>query len=281
MSTHPRREHFLALPDGRRLHYVDQAGPGRALLFLHGIGVSWAVWQGTLRRLAGKYRIIAADLRGHGESDWLPPRRDAAGPDTDYEPAAFAEDIALLMDHLGLHDSVVAGSSLGGLVALFLGAQRPARVAGLCLIDPPLGFRREGYLELFRRLREAKQAGPSAIAAVLAGGGPGVDAPWVKPMARMIERVDPRVLAAAEIGRAGYADLEALFPQVHRPVLLMQADSAMPDAALTPRAAERALRLLPDARLVEFPGAGHAIHATQAARFVEVLTEFVDGLPGG
>ena len=91
----------------------------------------------------------------------------------------------------------------------------------------------------------------------------------------MIEQVDPLVLHSAEIGRADYVDLGPWFPRVRCPVLLMRADPAR-GAALSRPAAERALAELSDATLVDFPGAGHAIHATDAARFVEVLDAFVD-----
>lgn len=278
VSMAPRTEHFLALPDGRRLHYVMQDGPGRTLLLLHGIAMTWAVWQGTLRRLAGHYRLVVPDLRGHGESDWLPPRADDAGPDLGYEPPGYGEDIARLLDQLQAQDTAIVGSSLGGLVALTTAVLCPTRVAGLCLVDPPLGYTRGGYLTSFRELREAKPVGPVAIARALGAGAPGVEAAWVQPMVRMVERVDPRVLAAAEIGRASYVDLTEWLPQVRQPVLLMRADPEK-GAALTATAAERACRLLPNARLVDFPGAGHAIHATQAAKFIETLTAFVDGLP--
>jgi pimeloyl-ACP methyl ester carboxylesterase len=93
---------------GERIAYRD-AGAGEALLLIHGMAGSSATWRAVIPELAKRYRVVAPDLLGHGES---------AKPRGDYSLGAFAAWLRDLLDELGIHQATVIGQSLGGGVAM-------------------------------------------------------------------------------------------------------------------------------------------------------------------
>jgi pimeloyl-ACP methyl ester carboxylesterase len=98
---------FLEL-HGDRVAY-RQARAGQALLLIHGMAGSSATWRAVLPQLSKKYRVVAPDLFGHGES---------AKPRGDYSLGAFAVSLRDLLDELGVTRATVVGHSLGGGVAM-------------------------------------------------------------------------------------------------------------------------------------------------------------------
>lgn len=93
---------------GERIAYRD-AGTGEALLLIHGMAGSSATWRAVIPELSKRYRVIAPDLLGHGES---------AKPRGDYSLGAFAAWLRDLLDELGIAQATVIGQSLGGGVAM-------------------------------------------------------------------------------------------------------------------------------------------------------------------
>ena len=116
--------HFTA-PDGARLHYTDE-GHGLALLCLPGLTRTGADFDYLAPHLP-PLRLIRPDYRGRGGSDWT-------GAET-YTIAQEAADQIALLDHLGLDDAAVLGTSRGGLIGMMLGAIAHERLRGLCLND--------------------------------------------------------------------------------------------------------------------------------------------------
>src|SRR5919206_3948816 len=94
------------------------AGEGPPLVLLHALGESAHDWQWVLPGLANTHRVYAPDLPGFGES---------AKPLDDYSPAFFARFVAAFLDALEIERTVVAGNSLGGIIALRLALSEPAR----------------------------------------------------------------------------------------------------------------------------------------------------------
>ena len=115
--------------DGVRIAYEthgDTKSERRALL-IHSLAMDHAYWRPVAERLAEQGACcVALDCRGHGGSD------KPSGP---YSVDAFADDCRDLLDELNWRQAVVAGSSMGGSVALSLAVRYPDRVAGLALID--------------------------------------------------------------------------------------------------------------------------------------------------
>ncbi len=93
---------------GERIAYRD-AGAGETLLLIHGMAGSSATWRAVIPELAKRYRVVAPDLLGHGES---------AKPRGDYSLGAFAAWLRDLLDELGIRQATVVGQSLGGGVAM-------------------------------------------------------------------------------------------------------------------------------------------------------------------
>jgi pimeloyl-ACP methyl ester carboxylesterase len=94
--------------NGHRVAYRDE-GAGEVLLLIHGLGGSSASWREVVPKMSEKYRVIAPDLVGHGQSD---------KPYGDYSPATFVAMMRELLDTLGIRKVTVVGHSLGGALAM-------------------------------------------------------------------------------------------------------------------------------------------------------------------
>ena len=102
----------------------EVAGSGPPVVLLHSSVVDRRMWDPVVPHLAHRFRLIRPDFRGYGESS-LPA-----------EPYGDADDVAALLDHLGVTDAGVVGSSFGGRVALELATLHPERVRELVLLCP-------------------------------------------------------------------------------------------------------------------------------------------------
>ena len=116
--------------DGLRLHYRDYPGAEdkAPLLCLPGLTRNARDFAALAERVAPARRVIAVDFRGRGESAY------ATDP-LSYVPLTYRHDLERLIDELGLARFVVVGTSLGGIVAMLLGAAGANRLAGVILND--------------------------------------------------------------------------------------------------------------------------------------------------
>ena len=108
------------------MRYLDWGGEGRPLVALHGLASSAHWYDLVAPYLRERFRIIAPDQRGHGQTT-----QASSG----YDWATLAGDITHLMNYLGIETASVLGHSWGGHVASNLGVRRPSRVRGVALID--------------------------------------------------------------------------------------------------------------------------------------------------
>lgn len=106
-----------------RLYYT-QSGEGEPLFLLHGNGEDSMYFRQQIGALAGRYRVIAVDTRGHGHS----PRGTAP-----FTLSQFADDLAELMDQLGICRAHLLGYSDGGNIAILFALRYPERVGRLIL----------------------------------------------------------------------------------------------------------------------------------------------------
>lgn len=121
--------HYRVSVNGVTLHYVA-SGPldAPAVMLLHGFPQSWLIWRGVMPALAQRYRTIAVDLRGYGESD-KPPGSEG------YDKRTMAADIHALMERLGLQRTLLIGHDRGARVARRYALDYPDPLAGAALLD--------------------------------------------------------------------------------------------------------------------------------------------------
>jgi len=127
-------EHLQLEANGAAFH-VARTGTGQPLLLLHGWPEFWLTWEPVMTRLAGRYTLIAPDLRGFGDSD---------KPNGPYGPDQHAVDMLALMDALGVKRFGVVGHDVGGAAMQPLARSAPERLTGLFFFDfvyPGIGAR--------------------------------------------------------------------------------------------------------------------------------------------
>lgn len=120
---------FLATPE-LRLHYIEHPGDDPPIVALHGLSSNAHVFDAIGPLLAPR-RVLSLDLRGRGLSD-----KPASG----YGMEDHARDVLALLDARGLEKADVCGHSFGGLLAYWLAARHPTRVARLVVIDAAHAF---------------------------------------------------------------------------------------------------------------------------------------------
>ena len=153
---------------GLSAHY-QQAGSGRDLVLIHGLGANLAFWYlSVVPLLAREHRVTVYDLRGHGLSTLAP---------TGYTTSELAADLAALLDRLGIQRAHLVGHSYGGAVALHLAAVQPSRVATVVAADAYLPCFEKNQQPLAslrayaaaRRLRRARISVPKGLPRVAYG----------------------------------------------------------------------------------------------------------------
>lgn len=128
-SGRPWSDHVYRSADGRLdLHARDYPGPGPTLLMMHGLTRNSADFEPLIAALDSGYRVISVDQRGRGQSAWDP---DPAN----YLPDIYVADMFALLDGLGIEKVTAIGTSMGGLMAMIMGAMQPGRLAGIIIND--------------------------------------------------------------------------------------------------------------------------------------------------
>jgi 3-oxoadipate enol-lactonase len=245
----------------------DASGSGRPLVLIHGYPLNRKLWRFQMDNLTEAARLIAPDLRGHGESSGA----EAASVDR------YADDLVELLDDLGLAGpAVVAGLSMGGYVALAFFRRHPERVAALILAATRAGADSEaGKANRDKAIALAREKGVEAIAESML---PKMLAPAsydAKP--ELADEV--RHMMAATPLNAVIGDLSAmrdrpdsteLLGGILQPVLVIHGQE---DQLIPPSEAEAAYARLPNARLALIPRAGHLLNLEQPEAFdAEVRT---------
>ncbi|WP_405811503.1 alpha/beta hydrolase [Streptomyces sp. NBC_01520] len=253
------------------LHYDDQ-GPsdGLPVVLVHGHPFNRTLWGPSVRALVvAGYRVITPDLRGYGDSGVTPGK---------VLLSEFADDIAALLDHLGVERAVVGGVSMGGQIAMEFRRGRPERVLGLVLSDTSAPPETEEGKEIRNAMADRLLAeGMDGYAAEVIGKMLApynvTDLPDVAAhVLGMMRATAPEGAAAALRGRAERLDHRDTLAAVDTPVLLVVGA----DDAYTPvRDAEDMLRLVPHATLAVIERAGHLPGVEQPERFNEALLGFL------
>lgn len=148
-SPQPRRRTVMV---GRERVSLSEEGPagGEAVLLVHGYPLSGLTWRHLTPRLARRFRCIAPDLRGAGESGW--------DRHTDFSFAAQARMLKDLADHLGLASYRVMAHDTGATIARQLALIDPERVTSMVLIGTEIPGHRPPFIPLLQRLSHPRLA---------------------------------------------------------------------------------------------------------------------------
>jgi pimeloyl-ACP methyl ester carboxylesterase len=268
------------------LAYFD-VGDGPAVLLLHGCPFSAFVWRRTIPALSSRFRCVAPDLLGLGDTE-TPPTADWTLP-------AQAHAALGLLDHLGLERAAVVGHDQGGAVAQLIAAGHPGRLTALVLADAEaydnwpstreLPFVRATQLPVAGRLllwawsrrrlfRWALASGkavhdPAALTKEL------VDGYIAANLADPHRRAKTRRYLATQLDPANQRhtlDVAAALPRLTTPTLILWGAR---DVHFGPDWAHRLHRDIPGAHLEILPDAGHLLMEEQPDRVVAALADFL------
>jgi pimeloyl-ACP methyl ester carboxylesterase len=270
------RDRTIAL-NGQRFHYTEWgASTAPALVMLHGVTGHARTWDEEAAALASRYRVLALDQRGHGDSD--------PSPNGDYTVATMSADVTAFADALGLARFSLVGLSMGGRVAIAFAGHAPRRVDRLVIVDIGPEISEAGLLRVAALMARSPELFPSLEHALAFHR---VTNPlYTEAMLR--HRVEHGTRAVdggltwkydrglRETVRAGTwrdpIDLWPLWREIRCPILLVRgADSDVLSAEI----AKRMLDENPNTRFAEVAGAGHTVPGDQPAVFRALLTAFL------
>lgn len=252
------------------VYYIDQ-GPREAMpvVLIHGFPLNHTMWAPQIAALPDKHRVIAYDIRGHGDSD-------VGGGQ--YTMDLFADDLIALLNHLKIEKAVLCGLSMGGYIALRALERNPERVSALVLCDT----RSEADSDETKSKRLAavesiKEKGvplfaegfvKSAFAPETFTNHPGV----VKNVKGMILKNSSLGICGSLLAMAFRTDTTASLSQIKIPTLIMVGENDQ----LTPPIASLFMKeKIPQARMVVIPGAGHLSNLENPTVFNQRLLSFL------
>lgn len=273
-----------------RLHYVEWGAPDAPpIVLVHGGRDHCRSWDWTARELAKDWRVIAPDLRGHGDSAW--------SPDGDYSSGSMVYDLAQLIHQLKIAPAPIIAHSLGGNVSLRYAGLYPDTVSRICAIEglgpsPKMMAQREAvpFAQRWRSWIEEKRAAAGraskrypTIEAALArmkdenaylsdeqarhltvhGVTQNEDGTYSWKFDNYLRIWSPIDLPRAEI--------EQLWSAISSPTLLLYGDKSW---ASNPEEDGR-IAHFKHARVEMFENAGHWLHHDRFDHFIDVVKKFL------
>jgi pimeloyl-ACP methyl ester carboxylesterase len=254
--------------------FTDPWKPAETIWIQHGFGRSSRFWYHWVPPLAGKYRVLRRDMRGHGQS---------ADPGVDYQWSVddLLNDMKGFLDALGLDQVHYVGESVGGILGIAFATQWPERFKSLTLCATPTAIRPHiqrlfavGHEDWYTALGKLGPAG-WVKALMEQGGGLGGANPakidwilqeWGKTRTHVLQglcRLVPSV------------DVAPLLPQVKVPTLVLAPERS----PLTPLTEQVMIRdSIPGARIVVINAHGHEIYLDGAEACIDALLSFIQSL---
>jgi pimeloyl-ACP methyl ester carboxylesterase len=272
-SVAPPADRFLEV-NGLRLHYVDWGGEGKQpLVMIHGLDRVARTFDHVATRFTTRYRVLAIDMRGHGDSGWDPQGR--------YLVEDHVGDLEGIVAQLGLRDLVLWGNSTGGRVVQVFAGKHPDLVSRV--ISEDVGPERprqiaDGYAkrveqeragwasaeELLAQLRRANpRMSPTVLDAyVRYGTGKRADG-------RIEWKRDPQLVKGFVA-----TDLWRFVRNIKAPILYILGGRS----TIVPAETQDELRkTLPNAQLITIPDVGHYPSDEQPDEVVRIVDRFLAG----
>lgn len=230
--------------NGINLAYT-RLGKGTPLVLVHGFPLDSSSWNELIPYLKDHFDLILPDLRGFGKSTTV---------EAPYTLSDMADDLAGLLDHLGVEKTALAGHSMGGYISLAFAKKYPQRVSGLGLIasqaaaDAPEGKE--------RRYKTAADVAEKGVGVVVEAMTPKLSADVrVQEFVRgVIERQSKQAVIGALKAMAEREDAMPILSSFNFPLVLIHGDA---DQLIPIERAKEIKSANPSATLLELKGAGH------------------------
>lgn len=272
-----------ATADDRVKLWYEETGTGQPIVFVHEFAADHRSWEPQMRHFGQRYRCITYGARGYPPSDV--PESPAS-----YSQNRATDDIAAVMDHLGIDKAHVVGLSMGGFATLHFGFRHPQRALSLTVAGCGYGAEKDQQ-ERFRSevetvARSLKEEGMAKFAEKYAYG----------PTRVQFENKDPRGFAQFKKELAEHSALGSANTQIgvqgQRPSLYDLLDKmralTVPTLILTgdedwPCLAPSILmkREIPSAALAVMPNCGHTINIEDPDQFNRIVGDFIGQVEAG
>jgi len=268
--------------DGTRL-YLEQAGEGLPILFLHEFGGNHAAWEPQMRRFARRYRCITFAARGYAPSD-IPAEVER------YSQRIAVEDALAVLDGLGIDRAHVVGLSMGGFAAVHFGLIAPERALSLTIAGTGYGAEKQ-HEDYFRNVslsvaENFQTRGAAEFSKIYALGASRVQFQnkdprgWAEFAARLATHSDTGAaltMRGVQARRPSLYDLEAEFAAMPVPTLVIVGDED--DHCLQPGLFLK--RTIPACGLAVLPKTGHTLNLEEPELFNQLLAEFFAQVEAG
>lgn len=255
------------------IHYIDIGiSTATPVVFIHGFPFSHKMWTfpgGQTEALATSNRIIAYDVRGHGDSE--------VG-DGQYTIELFVDDLIGLLDHLNIIKAVVVGLSMGGYIALRAVERNSDRIRALVLCDTKSeADSNEAKVKRSASIKAVKANGPKLFAQNFVANVFTPDSFNTKPEAvkliqSIIERTAPLSLCGTMLALACRTDTTTMLSNISIPTLIMVGEH---DALTLPAASQAMNEKIPNSEFYIIPNAAHMSNMENPTEFNKHLVEFL------
>jgi pimeloyl-ACP methyl ester carboxylesterase len=274
----PHPPHIAHLPNGVELAY-DTAGSGLPLIFIHGVMGDWRSWDAQWDAFTPHYHCVRYSRR------YNHPNHNGSHTSPDHSALVEAQDLRLLLDHLGWRSAVLVGSSYGSFVALALATAHPQRCLALALSEPPM-MRYADRSAAGRAAAQAFRANTIAPAnaafaqnndeqgaRIMTGGINGAAAAPLTPgaLARRLQNIHAMKMLALSSDEFPLIAPQAL-AQLDMPVLLLAGRNT---PAIHAEIFRNICTVMPQAEAVWLEGAGHATSRDQPEVFNQRVLTFL------
>jgi pimeloyl-ACP methyl ester carboxylesterase len=250
--------------DGVRLAYAEAGSGEPPFVFVHGWCCDHTYFAPQVERFSASHRVVAVDLRGHGASD---------APEQRYSIEQFVDDLAWLVYTLGLDKPIVVGHSMGGVVAVGLGAGHPELVSGVVAVDSALVVNpeRRAMLTGFAETLRGADYVQAARAFVLRMFEPTDDATLRERIVESMTSARQHVMASTMEELAGF-DIESAVKALSVPTLVINRDRPPggPQSVLV-----RVKELNPSLNVGQTVGAGHFMQLEVPDQVNSMIEQFL------
>ena len=256
--------------NGTTLHYEEQ-GTGTPLVLVHGFPLDSRIWREQIAGLSDRFRVVAPDLRGFGQS------KSAER----FTLESLADDLHALLAELGALPAVLGGLSMGGYVALAYAKKYPTDLRGLMLIDTKAeGDTPEGKQARDKMIELARTKGAGAVAEQMMpkmlAPDTGAARPNVKrELDEIMNSQAPLTIEHALAAMRDRPDSTGHLPSIATPTLVVVGEH---DAITPPAGAEKMSSAIRESTYALIRGAGHMAPMEQPQQVTDAIRRFATSL---